>query len=1026
MGAQRSIAAFWLRVTCSMTAVSREEACMPLVPATPDRLLARYARTGDPAALGDLFDQTAAELLRVALWLSGNRADADDLVQRTFLTVIEQRAAYDARRRALPWLTGIVGNHARKLHERRGRQLAPVAPPSEAPDPAGVAAANELVDEVVRLRADLTPAYAEVLDLHLREGLNAKEIAARLQRPAGTVRTQLVRALEQLRKRLPASFVPGAALLGLPRAAALDAIRRSVLHAAERAPATVGALGLGASVAAGAVASKKAWLVVPLVGLLLGLLGYEVWPRSPARANPTVGAVDLMASGPSAPRPHVSEAAPESPARAEVDASPAGDDPGFASVHVRMRWADDGSPAVALGVFALPFNRPQVWERDTRTDGEGTAVLPHLAPGDYFVGSPYVADEPYLRLAAGERRDVELVATRAGRVQGVVVDTGGQPVADADILVSQPHGWGKVVTVGRSDAQGAFSAWLRDANHYVGAAKSGFSRSHLRRLPRTPAVTENVVLRLGEPAGTVAGTVVDAGGRPVAWATVRVGRGAGAVIESGDPNVHLVRAPSARAVTGSDGRFAVDDVPAGPQPVDVWAPGFGAVTVVAQVEAGRETALTVPLERGAIVRGNVSDAAGQAVAGARVYSGDRPDGLGFWNIDARTDASGSFELEGLPRGRVTVAAVKEEDRARAQLDLVAGAASVWNPTLGRGRTIAGRVLGPDGRGLLCSVGVVQRSRHQVQRWFATDAEGAFALENVGDEPCKVQVGIEGTTLVELRGIAPDRRDLLIRLGERDLPSAYLRGRIVDAAGCPARGNVFLSGTWSGVPSRALDANGVFTFGPIPARRYDVGAFVDDVGQLALGFVALEVGEQRVIEDVVLQPTGDVEITVVDAAQSPVTAPHVRVYTAEGRTLNGCEIAQGHGRLARLQPGRYLIDVWANVTPPQILRGEVTVRSGQTAHLEVRGCAAAPVTFAFVDPTAVADLSVRVSVRDPEGRLAGFAGTFPENLDPLRCGDSFPPGVYDVACEASDGRRASARLTVRSPDDNQALTITLPR
>ena len=44
----------------------------------PDRLLRRFCRTGDPAALGALFDRTAPELLRAALWLCGDKNDAEE------------------------------------------------------------------------------------------------------------------------------------------------------------------------------------------------------------------------------------------------------------------------------------------------------------------------------------------------------------------------------------------------------------------------------------------------------------------------------------------------------------------------------------------------------------------------------------------------------------------------------------------------------------------------------------------------------------------------------------------------------------------------------------------------------------------------------------------------------------------------------------------------------------------------------------------------------------------------------------
>src|SRR5712671_949414 len=184
------------------TAARRRSASMPMIPGATDRLFLRFCRGGDTTALGKVFDRTAPELLRVALYLRGNRADAEDLLQRTFLQAIESRASYDQRRRAVPWLLGILANFAKRLLRERAQRLAAVP----------------------RLRAELGEPYANVLQLHLEQGLQAKEIAERLGRPAGTVRTQLVRALELLRKRLPSGFVAGL-LPGLTDAGALASVK---------------------------------------------------------------------------------------------------------------------------------------------------------------------------------------------------------------------------------------------------------------------------------------------------------------------------------------------------------------------------------------------------------------------------------------------------------------------------------------------------------------------------------------------------------------------------------------------------------------------------------------------------------------------------------------------------------------------------------------------------------------------------------------------------------------------------------
>ena len=56
-----------------------------------DRLFERFQRTGNTRALGALFDRVAPDLLKVARYLSGDRAFAEDLVQATFMAALESK-----------------------------------------------------------------------------------------------------------------------------------------------------------------------------------------------------------------------------------------------------------------------------------------------------------------------------------------------------------------------------------------------------------------------------------------------------------------------------------------------------------------------------------------------------------------------------------------------------------------------------------------------------------------------------------------------------------------------------------------------------------------------------------------------------------------------------------------------------------------------------------------------------------------------------------------------------------------------
>ncbi|MFN9946117.1 MAG: RNA polymerase sigma factor [Planctomycetota bacterium] len=153
-------------------------------------LFARFATTGDPQALGEVFDRCSGELLPLAMHLTGHPADAEDALQATFVTAIEKRADWDAGRPLLPWLVGILALHGKKLHERRGRRRE-VPPPDDrealaalvpsAPDAEDAPiAASERRELVERLRAhvqSLPDEQRSVVLLQLEHGLRPAQIA---------------------------------------------------------------------------------------------------------------------------------------------------------------------------------------------------------------------------------------------------------------------------------------------------------------------------------------------------------------------------------------------------------------------------------------------------------------------------------------------------------------------------------------------------------------------------------------------------------------------------------------------------------------------------------------------------------------------------------------------------------------------------------------------------------------------------------------------------------------------------------
>lgn len=1001
-----------------------------------DQRFAHYCRTGDPDALADVFDRTAGRLMRVALWLVGNRPDAEDLLQRTFLQAIEARASFELGRPVLPWLLGLLGNQARKLRSERQRATVVPAAADRVVDAVAEAAAKELEHAVGAVRDRLGAPYSEVLRLHLEEGLNGKEIAERLARPAGTVRTQLVRALEQLRRHLPGGFVAGLAALAVVDAAAVAAVRVGVLAAARAgaAPGVVGGLVVTTTTIGGLLMAKKLLLALPLV-LLLGGAVWSLLRPSPSETSPPSGAVVVSAEvGNRAqelkqPPALVADATPE---RAPALPPATSGEPGFAALRVLVRRGQDKVPVAGTWVHANQESGSQLGEYEALTDDAGVARLDHLVPGSYYVATSLCESVRGVNLTEGELRTLELVEKEMSFVAGRVVDADGRAVAGARLWLSARSDWSSGGEAGRSGMDGAFHVSISDFQ-YLGAQADGHVASRMQLFRATPGRSfENVVLKLRGPAAGLQGLVVDTRGKPVPGATVLVGWPGGGVTNSGNQN--FTEPNPERRLTGRDGRFVATGLPVGDVPLHVWAAGFGPHRQQLLPSAGRTESVTITLVDGAVVTGVVRDGAGKPVAEAAVRFGD--EFFRFPSCRTTTDEAGRFRLENLPAAPDSVSLVASDasSSAQATLLLAPGATTEWNPVLGAGRTIRGIVLGPmEGPLSGAKVGVVHPNYQRVERWFDTGADGAFEIQQVGDTPCSVQVALGGSVLREVRNVAPETADLRIRLEARDLPTARLRGRIVDVDGKPLEGSVSLRRdrvlTIDGV--QIDPGTGAFAFGPISSGRYQIAAYTQATGSLPLGVVDLQPDEERVLADYVVQPGGEVDFTVTDVEGEPVDSRLVLLYTASGESISGGVLERGKGKLAGLQPGRYLVEVHSerkrgSNRAAQVLRSSVEVQSGKTSQVVIQGraCIVAQITFRDLGQ-ANPDRRVQVLFRDEQGSLHAVLQTFAEGSTPMTVQGTFAPGSYLLECRVDDGRVVTAELVVPSLDQPVQLTIDLP-
>ncbi|MCP5022706.1 MAG: RNA polymerase sigma factor, partial [bacterium] len=141
-----------------------------------ETLFLRYRDQHDLTALAQVFDRTAPQLLALARRLSGGLAE--DLVQETFLAVIENSGAWDGRKPLVPWLLGILTHRAQRAWAKEGRSIDPerlVVREVEQPDEA--LTASELHAQVEHALKDLTPALQQAVRGSLFDGKSPTQLA---------------------------------------------------------------------------------------------------------------------------------------------------------------------------------------------------------------------------------------------------------------------------------------------------------------------------------------------------------------------------------------------------------------------------------------------------------------------------------------------------------------------------------------------------------------------------------------------------------------------------------------------------------------------------------------------------------------------------------------------------------------------------------------------------------------------------------------------------------------------------------
>lgn len=181
----------------------------------------RALQAGDPKVLASLFEAYADRLYRLALGLLRDPAQAEDVVQETFLAAMTHLDRFEGRSRVSTWLYRVAYNAALTRLRRKPEE----PPPADEPEheearsvplpraliewrmsPEQILADHEAREQLDQAIGHLPESLRAVFLLRDVEGLSTAETAEALGLSEGAAKVRLHRARLALRERLAEYF----------------------------------------------------------------------------------------------------------------------------------------------------------------------------------------------------------------------------------------------------------------------------------------------------------------------------------------------------------------------------------------------------------------------------------------------------------------------------------------------------------------------------------------------------------------------------------------------------------------------------------------------------------------------------------------------------------------------------------------------------------------------------------------------------------------------------------------------------
>ncbi|MHC4829452.1 MAG: carboxypeptidase regulatory-like domain-containing protein, partial [Planctomycetota bacterium] len=722
-------------------------------------------------------------------------------------------------------------------------------------------------------------------------------------------------------------------------------------------------------------------------------------------------------------------------------------------------------------------------ERQATTDAEGRFELGGI--GRRQGGAELVATDPSGRMGyqkassgggrrRGGRGDIEIVMHPAARIEGTLVQAGGEGPIDGTVelhsLGAQGGGFfgamfggGGSSTPNQFDAPGGRFAidGLPQGRYRLYGSAPGMATGYADAQV-APGQTETVEITIGV-GGTIVGRVVDLNGAPIPGAVVA--EIADSALTGSMPPERMLELQLAAVddvapetlnqgarfpwlpgavftSTDASGGFRIADVPAGRRRLICAHENFVVENRALDVPDGQEAQIELRLSSGGGITGTVFDETGAPLAGASLVA-SIPMMTGR-TID--TDDQGQYEVRGLPDGNYMVMLMTSRkiednggDQGRPEMktvlvtegemitanfgELVETATVVGTVVMERGATPRRVTMAIRGQGF----GGMRREDLGADATFQFDEvkPGTYDFVIEGFRQELVVQGDEGTITVDLV-----------------VPNLSVRGIVRDSLGSPIEGAdvtaVRLTDTPPNMfatfmrPDTRTDATGAFELSGLIGTDYTIKGDKDGYTAKTLELTVSGGVDPGVIE-IVLTLGGAIHGEVLGPDGQEIGGAMLVAEDARGKTYGTGSESFGHAfrggnpKLEGLPPGTYT--VWALSTAYAFDRVEGIEVTDEPVEVSMNLSPGGDIKVTCLEgedqPVAgcTVDLVIEGSAV-PTTLFESFFTPSESNTNGVYRRDRLMAGSYLGVLTAPDGRRATFQTEILD-EETAEVTVTLP-